>query len=43
MLAALQYSLPVLQESLPASVNFDSIQKAVAKVQGAIAEASRDF
>jgi hypothetical protein len=43
MLAALQYSLPVLEEGLPASVNFDLIQEAVAKVQGAIAQAQRDF
>jgi hypothetical protein len=43
MLAALRYSLPVLQEGLPASVNFDLIQKAVARVQGAIAEAERDY
>jgi hypothetical protein len=43
MLAALQFSLPLLEEGLPASVNFDLIQEAVAKVQGAIAQAQRDF
>jgi hypothetical protein len=42
MLVALQYSLPVLQEGLPEAVNFDWIREAVAKVQGAIAEAARD-
>jgi hypothetical protein len=42
MLVALQCSLPVLQEGLPEAVNFDSIREAVAKVQGAIAEAERD-
>jgi len=42
MLVALQYSLPVLQEGLPEAVNFDLIREAVAKVQGAIAEAERD-
>jgi hypothetical protein len=42
MLVALQSSLPVLQEGLPATVNFDRIREAVAKVQGAIAEAERD-
>ena len=42
MLVALQCSLPVLQESLPEAVNFDSIREAVAKVQGAISEAERD-
>ena len=42
MLVALQYSLPVLQEGLPETVNFDQIRLAVAKVQGAIAEAERD-
>ena len=42
MLVALQYSLPVLQEGLPEAVNFDWIREAVAKVQGAIAEAERD-
>jgi len=42
MLAALQYSLPVLQEGLPEAVKFDWIRDAVAKVQSAIAEAERD-
>ena len=42
MLAALRYSLPVLQEGLPEAVNFDRIREAVAKIQSAIAEAERD-
>ena len=42
MLAALKYALPVLQDGLPESVNFDRIKEAVAKVQDAIAEAERD-
>ena len=42
MLAALQYSLPVLQAGLPEAVDFDWIREATAKVQGAIAEAERD-
>jgi hypothetical protein len=43
MLTALRYSLPLLEEGLPASVDFDLIQEAVAKVQGAIAQAERDL
>jgi hypothetical protein len=42
MLAALRYSLPVLQAGLPEAVNFDWIREATAKIQGAIAEAERD-
>jgi hypothetical protein len=42
MLAALQYVLPLLQEGLPATVNFDWSKEAVAKVQDALAEAERD-
>jgi hypothetical protein len=41
MLAALKYALPVLEDGLPQSVNFDSVREAVVKVQGAIAEAER--
>jgi hypothetical protein len=42
MLAALQYTLPILQDGLPETVNFDSTKEAVAKVQNAIAEAERE-
>jgi len=42
MLAALKYALPVLQDGLPESVDFDRMKEAVAKVQDAIAEAERD-
>jgi hypothetical protein len=42
MLAALEYALPVLQEGLPASVDFDAMKQAVAKIQNAIAEAEHD-
>jgi hypothetical protein len=42
MLAALRYVLPLLQEGLPASVDFDWTREAVAKVQDALAEAERD-
>jgi len=42
MLSALQSVLPVLQEGLPGTVDFDTIQKAIARVQDAIAEAERD-
>jgi hypothetical protein len=42
MLAALELALPVLQDGLPASVDFDAMKEAVAKVQNAIAEAERD-
>jgi len=41
MLAALQYALPILQEGLPETVNFDWTKEAIAKVQNAIAEANR--
>jgi len=39
MLAALKFALPVLQDGLPESVDFDWMKEAVAKVQDAIAEA----
>jgi hypothetical protein len=42
MLAALHYVLPLLQEGLPASVDFDWTREAVVKVQDALAEAERD-
>jgi hypothetical protein len=42
MLAALEDSLKVLEGGVPASVDFDAIKEAVAKVQDAIAEAVRD-
>jgi hypothetical protein len=42
MLAALQYALPLLQEGLPDTVDFDWTKEAIAKVQNAIAEAERD-
>ena len=41
MLAALQYALPILEEALPETVNFDWTREAIAKVQNAIAEAER--
>jgi hypothetical protein len=42
MLAALRYVLPLLQEGLPATDDFDWTKEAVAKVQDALAEAERD-
>jgi hypothetical protein len=42
MLAALRYLLPLLQQGLPATVDFDWTEEAVAKVQDALAEAERD-
>jgi hypothetical protein len=42
MLAALRYVLPLLQEGLPATDDFDWTREAVAKVQDALAEAERD-
>jgi hypothetical protein len=42
MPAALQYALPVLRDGLPASVDFDWVKEAVAKVQDAMAEGERD-
>jgi hypothetical protein len=42
MLAALQYALPILQEGLPETVNFDWTREAVVKVQSAIAAAESD-
>lgn len=42
MLAALKYALPVLQDGLPESVDFEWTRQAVTKIQSAIAEAERD-
>jgi len=41
MLAALRCALPILEEGLPETVNFDWTKEAIAKVQNAIAEAER--
>jgi len=42
MLSALQYALPILQDALPETVDFDWTKEAIVKVQNAIAEAERD-
>ncbi len=42
MLAALQFALPILQQGLPETVNFDWTKEAIDKVQNAIAEAESD-
>jgi hypothetical protein len=42
MISALEYVLPLLQQGLPATVDFDWTKEAVAKVQDALAEAVRD-
>ena len=42
MLAALRYLLPLLQQGLPATVDFDWTEEAIAKVQDALAEGERD-
>jgi hypothetical protein len=42
MIYALEYVLPLLQQGLPATVDFDWTKEAVAKVQDALAEAERD-
>lgn len=43
MLAALNHALPILRDGLlPASVNYDAINAAVASVEDAIAEGERD-
>ena len=42
MLDVLRYVLPLLQQGLPTTVNFDWTKEAVAKVQNALAEAERD-
>jgi hypothetical protein len=42
MLGALRYLLPLLQQGLPATVDFDWSEEAVTKVQDALAEAERD-
>jgi hypothetical protein len=42
MISALEYILPLLQQGLPATVDFDWTEEAIAKVQDALAEAERD-
>jgi hypothetical protein len=42
MLGALQYALPILQDALPETVDFDWTKEAIVKIQNAIAEAERD-
>jgi hypothetical protein len=42
MISALEYVLPLLQQGLPATVDFDWTKEALAKVQDALAEAERD-
>jgi hypothetical protein len=42
MLAALEYALPILQQGLPDTVNFDWTKEAIDKAQSAIAEARSD-
>lgn len=42
MISTLEYLLPLLQQGLPATVDFDWTEEAVAKVQDALAEAERD-
>jgi hypothetical protein len=42
MISALEYVLPLLQQGLPATVDFDWTKEAVAKVQEALAGAERD-
>lgn len=42
LLAALQYALPILQDALPETVDFDWTKEAIVKVQNPIAEAERD-
>jgi hypothetical protein len=42
MISALEYVLPLLQQGLPATVDFDWTKEAVAKIQDALAEAERD-
>jgi hypothetical protein len=41
MISALEYVLPLLQQGLPATVDFDWTKEAVAKIQDALAEAER--
>jgi hypothetical protein len=42
MLAALHCALPILQQGLPETVNFDWTKEAIDTVQKAIAEAESD-
>ena len=42
MLAALTAVLPILRDSLPATIDLDGAKEAVVKVQDALAEAEQD-
>ena len=42
MHAALQCALPILEDALPETVDYDCAKEAVVKIQNAIAEAARD-
>lgn len=42
MISVLEYVLPLIQQGLPATVDFDRTKEAVAKIQDALAEAERD-
>ena len=42
MLAALESALPILQEALPAGIDFDTARDVVSKVQAAIGRAASD-
>jgi hypothetical protein len=42
MISVLEYVLPLIQQGLPATVDFDWTKEAVAKIQDALAEAERD-
>jgi hypothetical protein len=42
MISALEYVLPLLQQGLPATVDFDWTKEAIAKIQDALAEAEQD-
>jgi hypothetical protein len=42
MLAALKYTLPILQNGLPEAVDFDWVNEAIVKVQDAIGQAESD-
>ncbi len=42
MISALEYVLPLLQQGLPATVDFDWTKEAVTKVQDALAGAEHD-
>ena len=42
MLAALKYTLPILQDGLPVTVDTDWVKEAIGKVQDAIGRAESD-